>query len=208
MEHRQAIDVALDVYKQPLLARHLSSQKLPQGMLVVIQLAAGKKLSDKSAYSDEYLQKAAHFFLQNVLSNRNTDHYRQLGLNRGAKLDSVHEHRRWLLKWLHPDRNHNKWESNLFHRVNAAAAAIESSTLSSAKNLEVQLGKPHRKAIKKLRYQFRQNSPLSRSKLFFFIAVRALATIFLVWFGYLGISGLSRLQDLQVFANFWQVRGP
>ena len=57
MQEQRAIDVALDVFRQPLLAPRLQHQPLPKEMLSVIQIASGKKLAVGSGHSDEQLQQ-------------------------------------------------------------------------------------------------------------------------------------------------------
>ena len=50
---------------------------------------------------------------------------RLLGLHEQASYDDIRSNKRLLLKWLHPDRNHNSWETKLFHRVQAAVDRLE-----------------------------------------------------------------------------------
>jgi hypothetical protein len=99
-------------------------------MLTVIKVAASsedevRKLIPDHARAPSDIRAAAVFFLQQVLFAGQGDHYRVLGLTSGAAPEEVREHKRWLLKWLHPDRNNNAWESSLFLRVSQAAEQLE-----------------------------------------------------------------------------------
>jgi len=130
MSNREAIDVALAVFRRPALVRSVQDAPLPEGMITVIRIAAGAEvnagfISPKRARNAEEAHEAAVFFLQQVLFLPHSDNYRLLGLKPGVGAEHVREHKRWLLKWLHPDRNHNKWESALFQRVAKAAEELE-----------------------------------------------------------------------------------
>lgn len=126
----EAIEIALEVYRKPAQARTLHRHAVPPGMLNLIKIAGGTEdeikalLDDKTAESMP-VKDAAVFYLQHLLMNAEGDDYRQLGLRRGASLQDVKDHKRSLLKWLHPDRNHSPWEQVLFGRVKAAADRIE-----------------------------------------------------------------------------------
>ena len=130
MGNRQAIDVALMIYRRPTLVRATQEAPLPEGMLTVIRIAAGAEveagiISLDRARNAEEAREAAVFFLQLVLFRPKSTSYRLLGLAADANVEQVREHKRWLLKWLHPDRNPNKWESTLFRRVAKAAEDLE-----------------------------------------------------------------------------------
>ena len=130
MGNHEAIDVALVMFRRPALVRSLRKAPLPEGMIKVIRIAAGAEveagfISPERARNAEEAHEAAVFFLQQVLFLPHSDSYRLLGLKPGVGAEHVREHKRWLLKWLHPDRNHNKWESALFQRVAKAAEELE-----------------------------------------------------------------------------------
>jgi DnaJ domain len=129
MVERDALTVALDMFRSPSLARKVQQQELPSGILRIIRIAAGEKFDDKIAedahgWSEADIRAAAVFFLQQILLAPHSDDYRILGLDRGATQADVRDHKRALLKWLHPDRNSNKWESAFFQHVVKAADSI------------------------------------------------------------------------------------
>jgi hypothetical protein len=132
MERRFALDVALDMMQRPLLAKNAQRTPLPEGVLQLIRIAAGSEedivwASRTRARADAEIREAAVTILQQVLFCPGADNFRLLGLGSSATAEELHEHRRWLLKWLHPDRNPNKWESQLFQRVSQAARAVQES---------------------------------------------------------------------------------
>ena len=130
MAERRALDIAHDLFRRPLMARLVQAAPLPPGMLEVIKIAAGEAPAREGlllpdSQTAETTRQAAVFFLQQALFQEAGDDFRVLGLGRGATPEQIREHKRWLLKWLHPDRNPSKWESQLFLRVARAAETLE-----------------------------------------------------------------------------------
>ena len=130
MTQRLALDVALDMAQRPLLVRQAQKQPLPDDVLLLIRIAAHSEEDTvwacrTRARSMDEVREAAVMFLQQVLFHPHADNFRMMGLGPAATLEQVHEHRRWLLKWLHPDRNHDKWESQLFKRVVQASGELQ-----------------------------------------------------------------------------------
>jgi hypothetical protein len=80
-------------------------------------------------HSAAAVREACVTVLSVILFNRRTDPHRVLGLQAGASEDEVRDHKRLLLKWLHPDRNPARQgdgrERELLTRVLEAAAEIE-----------------------------------------------------------------------------------
>ena len=125
MQTRNALDIALQVYRQPALVRQVRSNSLPPRVLSVIKIAAGsdEDLQLPAVHVPEKTQEirdAAIFFLQNCLFQSGGGSYRVLGVEPGASVDEIRLHKRWLLKWLHPDLNRNTWEAVYLQRVLAA----------------------------------------------------------------------------------------
>jgi hypothetical protein len=121
-----AMRAALISYSQPLRLAVNDRSKLPDGILLVIKAAAGDTITvDAIAQALEEdtitLQEAASFYLQQQLTGVKANPFQQLGLSNHASLEDIVLHKRWLLKWLHPDRNPNKWQSKMFNGVTVAA---------------------------------------------------------------------------------------
>jgi hypothetical protein len=130
LRNRPAIEIALDLQAMPSLARTIRKRPLPPEVTALLRVAAGSpeltgEFAGKYRCSENRIREACVFFLQQAALFPGADNYRMLGLDPGAPAQQVREHRRWLLMWLHPDRNKNKWESALFDRVVAAAKAID-----------------------------------------------------------------------------------
>lgn len=122
MADDRALHLALDLARTPGLARVIRRRPLPPDVLRLIRIAAGSPdaVADavRSTGEDaDTISAAAKLFLQQGLLQASGDHYRTLGLSAGAPSDKLAEHVRWLMKWLHPDRDQAAWDSTLAERV-------------------------------------------------------------------------------------------
>jgi hypothetical protein len=127
-----AVLEALDMFKQPARARELRSHDQPSDMLEVIKIAAGDqgtidRWAESCREGQDIIRQSAVFFLQQTIAKSGNDKFRMMGLPSGAGMDEIRLHKRWLLKWLHPDRNPSKWETVLFHRISTAADMLENA---------------------------------------------------------------------------------
>src|SRR5688500_8453604 len=166
---RQAIDIAIDMVSRPLLIREVQRTPLPPGVREVMRLATSSEteleLAGKGRSRDaKALQHAAIVFLQQALFYPGADSYRILGLDRGATAKEIRDHRRLLLKWLHPDRNPSSWEQMLFQRVIAAAADLEKSLAKSSASTAIVVSPPQRQRRRSRVYRLpvvRHRQPLN-----------------------------------------------
>jgi hypothetical protein len=159
----QAIDAALNIYRRPNLVRTERRKALPENILSLIRIASGgdvapEFLTTERAKSEAEAREASVFYIQQVLLSPKSDEFRQLGLTDQATSQQITEHKRYMLKWLHPDRNPNKWESALFQRVANAAEKLESNSMavaiSSNQNRKTNsYSSTHLKTLKKLRHK-------------------------------------------------------
>jgi hypothetical protein len=159
----QAIDAALNIYRRPNLVRTERRKALPENILSLIRIASGgdvapEFLTTERAKSEAEAREASVFYIQQVLLSPKSDEFRQLGLTDQATSQQITEHKRYMLKWLHPDRNPNKWESALFQRVANAAEKLESNSMavaiSSNQNRKTNsYSSTHLKPLKKLRHK-------------------------------------------------------
>lgn len=127
--HR-ALDAALELARMPTLAEAMRRQPLPGDVLPLIRVAAGcrktcEALAAASGREPRLIAEAALFYLEQLLFRTEGDPWRTLGVSSDASREERREHMRWLMKWLHPDRNRHEWESVFAARVTAAWAAIE-----------------------------------------------------------------------------------
>jgi hypothetical protein len=132
MRGSDAIEAALALYRQPSLVRQVQKSPLPSGMTEVLRIAAGSK-EEATAPAAELgtegleLFSACQFFLQTMLFYHDVDDFRVLGLKRDATPAQLKDHKRLVLKWLHPDRNRNSWENKLFNRAMDAGTRLEAA---------------------------------------------------------------------------------
>ena len=129
MIERDALQIALELFRSPLQVRSVQRLPLPKGVLQVIRIAAGDELDESVieatfGWKEPDVRAAAVFFLQQILFEKGSNPFRLLGLSHDANLEDLKNHRRALLKWLHPDRNVNKWESVLLQRVIGASNIV------------------------------------------------------------------------------------
>jgi hypothetical protein len=130
-----AIDVAVAVYKQPNQFTVPKPGKYPRSMLDVIKSAAGDEatietIAERLGMPRETVVQICKFYLQKLLTAGNRHPLHMLVLDVGATAEDIKDHKRWLLKWLHPDRNPSKWESALFLTIGKAVLQLETGQTS------------------------------------------------------------------------------
>ena len=117
----RAIFLALDLARMPALAMSAAAPVVPDDALELIRIAAACPTACRAAEAAtgvpvDRLMEAARFYLQQALFRADADCYRVLGLQPGASRDVARRHLRWLLQWLHPDRN-SGWDNVYAERV-------------------------------------------------------------------------------------------
>ena len=197
----QAIDAALKIYRRPDLVRAERRKVLPDNTLPLIRIASGSAiapefLTAERAKSEAEARDAAVFYIQQILLSPKSDEYRQLGLTYQATPQQISEHKRHMLKWLHPDRNPNKWESALFQRVVNAAGKLENrgtaASSGSKRNTPVNSYSPMRQKphlqSQRHRTQIRTQSSniLRRLRTFVMIGSALLIVLLIAWRFYTG----------------------
>ncbi len=126
-----ALETALELKRNTALVKSMHLQTLPEGVIDLIKCAGGctetcTRLALAKQRSPETVRDAAIHFLLLVAFAPDASAERQLGLNPGeATRDAVRLHKRWLVRWLHPDHNKDPWQTVLFNRVLAASLQIE-----------------------------------------------------------------------------------
>lgn len=136
---RPAIEIALDLKAMPRLARIVRRRPLPPQVTPLIRVAAGSRelaqgYAAQYGFSEAYIREACVFFLLEAVLFTGADSHRSLGLQQNASPEEIKEHKRWLLMWLHPDRNDNRWEAALFQRVVRAAKAVVEPRSAAVQN--------------------------------------------------------------------------
>jgi hypothetical protein len=123
---------ALAFLRAPRSRRPGADQRLPEGVLQLIRIAAGEDEASEAAQAATHespatLREAAIFYIQQVFFAPGSNSYRVLGVDPDASDERLREHYRWLARWLHPDRNPDEWEAVFAERVNNAWQDLRTS---------------------------------------------------------------------------------
>lgn len=116
--------LAMDLLRAPVLAETMRRQPLlpSEDILILLRIAGGCPETSKLAVGAtgaplEQIRRAVILYLKRVLLFPDADSYRVLGLLPGARHETIREHLRWMMRWLHPDRNREEWEAVYADRV-------------------------------------------------------------------------------------------
>lgn len=117
----QALGVALALARAPSLVQLVRRRSLPHDILVLIRIAGGcqetcQQAAQTSGETPTYIRDAAISYLMQILLYPGADSYRVMGVQQNAPQEMLREHMRWLMLWLHPDRN-SSWDSVFTQRV-------------------------------------------------------------------------------------------
>lgn len=126
-----ALHFALDLTAMPALAGIVQREPLPHGVLDVIRIAARcpetwERAGTMTGKDAEAIRDAAVLYLQTALFFPSADNYRVLGVAYDAPQEEIRQHLRWLMLWLHPDRQLSDWESTFAERVLSAWDQLKS----------------------------------------------------------------------------------
>jgi len=128
----------------PALARSSVAPPLPPNVIELMRIAAGSAEACKAAVAQtgeprHVLIEAARFYLQQVLFRPDADCYRILGIQPTASRATARDHMRWLLEWLHPDRNtnNNSWDTVYAERVLSAWREVSAANGASKPSFAV-----------------------------------------------------------------------
>jgi hypothetical protein len=132
MTQSHVIELALDLARMPALARTSAVPPLPPNIIELMRIAAAspgacQKAAAKTGEPIAVLIEAARFYLQQVLFRADADCYRILGIEPTASRATARDHMRWLMEWLHPDRNNNSWDGVYSERVLKAWREVSAS---------------------------------------------------------------------------------
>jgi hypothetical protein len=124
MAQPHVIELALDLARMPALARRSVVPPLPPNIIELMRIAAAnpeacRAAAEQTGEPRHVVIEAARFYLQQVLFRPEADCYRILGIQPATSRATAREHMRWLLEWLHPDRNtnNNSWDAVYAERV-------------------------------------------------------------------------------------------
>lgn len=120
-----ALDDALELLARPDAYARLRKCALPDSILLLIRIAAGdpnamRIATERTRVSPGVMFDATSAYLRRMLLAADADHYRVLGVAADASTDTIKEHHRWLMRWLHPDRESGRDGETGAQRVNRA----------------------------------------------------------------------------------------
>jgi len=177
--------VALDLARMPALARSPAAPPLPPNIIELMRVAAASPEACQAAAAQTGEPKpvvieAARFYLQQALFRADADCYRILGIKPTASRAMARDHMRWLLEWLHPDRNHNSWDNVYAERVLKAWREVSAASRSIGRPT-FPLSRESSKTTKKARMQTVRLSWIERPVRRRSLAIRSPYRVFILW---------------------------
>jgi hypothetical protein len=125
MREGEALRIAIDLLHVPSRVRALRAEPLPQGVPLLLQIAADDHEAIRHAVqvtdrTQGVVRDAAAFFIEQVLLWRGADSYRVLGASPEVSTSELRSNMACLVKWLHPDSDPNGKQSVFVNRVTMA----------------------------------------------------------------------------------------
>ena len=126
MSRADALVVAISMLGCPHTAKLARASRLPEGVTFLLEIAAGeahalRHANQLTGRTEATLQKAAGFFIEQVLLHPGGDSYRILGSDRGTPLSELRRNMALIMRWLHPDVVPDASSSNLLDRSRFAS---------------------------------------------------------------------------------------
>ena len=121
MPRSDALAAAISMLERPHAAKLARSSRLPEGVTFLLEIAAGEahalsKAAQLTGRTEATLQKAAGFFIEQILLYPGGDSYRILGADRGTPLGELRRNMALIIRWLHPDLAPDASSSNLLDK--------------------------------------------------------------------------------------------
>jgi hypothetical protein len=163
-----ALRLALRLVERPATVRQFSNSQLPEGVGLLLAIAAGKANALRDAQtstgqSEEALRTAASFFIEQIMLGPQADSYRVLGAKPAAARSELRRHMVLLMQWLHPDHSRQTTSATdidrtiFIHRITQAwgdlknderRAAYDQVLKEQAKKAAPRTARPVRKPVK------------------------------------------------------------
>ena len=142
-----ALKAAMDLLHLPSQAALIRAGPLPEGVLILLRIAAGdaevtNQASASEGRSPEMIREAATFFLEQVLLHADADSYRVLGATREASYPELRRNMTLLLQWLHPDLDRRDARSVFAARVTRAWNDLKTPERRAAYDRAQHLARP------------------------------------------------------------------
>jgi hypothetical protein len=139
-----ALQLALDLHRDPWGARLVRQQPLPGGMRVLLSVAAGDDTASEAAAAARLgrpapsVREAATFFIEQILLAPGTDSYRALGAGPAASTAELRQNMALLMRWLHPDVAREAERAVFAQRIAAAWNTLKTPERRAAYDRERQ----------------------------------------------------------------------
>lgn len=138
-----ALAVALAMLDHPNSVKLAQVSRLPSGITFLLEIAAGDTQSlgrarQLTGRSEATLQKAAGFFIEQLLLQPGADNYRLLGCNRRSAANELRRNMALIMRWLHPDvtsdpaSNHQFSKSVFVNRITQAWETVKTDERRAA----------------------------------------------------------------------------
>lgn len=113
MDQTPALKSAFDLMHLPSQVRITREAPLPDGLLLLLRIAAGDddvtlEAMRISGRPRQAVLDAAGFFIEQILLFSEADSYRVLGATPNASNEELRRNMAFLLRWLHPDMNSSR----------------------------------------------------------------------------------------------------
>jgi hypothetical protein len=170
MDDWAAVRLALDLMHVPWRARLVRSQSLPEGVPLLLSVAAGDATSEDAAAKAtgrprEFVREAATFFIEQVLLCPEADSYRVLGAGPAATGNDLRRNMALLMRWMHPDvaSQGDRFDRSVFApRIAAAWNNLKTAERRSAYDSERQRAVGNREPARSGSQELRMRSGRSR----------------------------------------------
>ena len=165
MLDRMALKIAIDLMHVPSQVRLVRSEPLPDGVLMLLRIAAGDEEAEKTAVdltgrSPAIVRQATRFFIEQILFAPEADSYRALGANPQASPSELRRNVALLLRSLHPDVDHRGERSIFVGRVTTAWNNLKTPERRTAYDAQLLNARAHKRSRSKTgkSHSGRQNS--------------------------------------------------
>jgi hypothetical protein len=151
MDGGAALRLALDLLREPWGVRLVRERALPEGVLLLLNVAAGDEASeaaaaDASGRPREAVKQAASFFIEQILLAPDSDCYRVLGARPDATSPELRRNMALLMRWLHPDIAREGDQSVFAARIAEAWSKLKTPERRAAYDSERQTAAANRRA--------------------------------------------------------------
>ena len=165
MLDRMALKIAIDLMHVPSQVRLFRSEPLPDGVLMLLRIAAGDEEAEKMAVdltgrSLDIVRQATTFFIEQILFAPEADSYRALGADPQASPGELRRNVALLLRSLHPDVDPRGERSIFVGRVTTAWNNLKTPERRTAYDNQLLNARAHKRSRSKTgkSHSGRQNS--------------------------------------------------